>query len=122
MDGGPIARSEPLFVAGSSRTVMNTNRCRRVRFDHLLELDAGGMRRRSRHDFVEARLQSTGVAFSVASDNSGRRAAILQASPSKCRQVRADDAVAAVDRVLHVANEMGEADLIFLFGPSNWPA
>src|ERR1019366_3113331 len=69
-------------------------------------------------DFVEARLQSTGVAYQRGVRQFGAPRRDLAGLAEQMPQVRADDAVAAVDRVLHVANEMGEADLIFLFGPS----
>ena len=87
--------------------------------DHLFEFDAGGLRRRSLYDLVEALLQPTGVAFQrgVRQFIAPRRylAGLAELMP----QIGADDVVSTFYRVLRVAIEMRDAYLIFLFCPSH---
>src|SRR5471032_2054609 len=86
--------------------------------DHALQFDAGRMRRSAAHEVVEAALQAgrvssqcrIGEPFSSSSDPAG--------APEQMAQTGRKDAVARVDGVLHVADEMGEADLVLLRRPS----
>ena len=90
--------------------------------DDALELDAGRMRRRASHESVEASLKTCGInlqggvgeTFSPSSDSTG--------AAEQVTQFGREDAVARIDGILHITNEMGEADLILLFRPTELAA
>ena len=90
--------------------------------DDALELDAGRMRRRASHESVEASLKTCGInlqggvgeTFSPSSDATG--------AAEQVTQFGREDAVARIDGILHITNEMGEADLILLFRPTQLAA
>lgn len=77
--------------------------------DDALELDAGRVRRRASHEFVEASLKTCGinlqgrvrVTFSSSSDAAG--------AAQQVTQLGREGAVARVDGILHITNEMGGA-------------
>jgi len=90
--------------------------------DDALEFDAGRVRRGASHEFVEASLKTCGInlqgcvreAFSPSSDAAG--------AAEQVTQLGGEDAVVRIDGILHITNEMGEADLIFLFRPTELAA
>jgi hypothetical protein len=90
--------------------------------DHALELDAGFMGQRKTHEFVAAGVEPRGIGFqgrvgdpfSSPPDPAGA----AQQMPQRGRE----DVVPGVDGILHVADEMREADLIVHARPAHLPA
>ena len=105
-----------------SRLVTKTKRWRRDSLDHALQFDAGFMRRLARHEVVETRLEPRGVGFQRGVGQALASSADATGAPKQMAQVGREDIVAGVDGVLHVADEMGEADLMFLVGQAHLPA
>jgi hypothetical protein len=91
-------------------------------FDDALQFDAGGMGWRAGHERVEAGLEARGIGlergvgkfFASSPDPAGAAQQVAQAGGKQT--------VARFDGVLHVADKMGEADLMLRLGPSHLAA
>lgn len=83
--------------------------------DHGLQFEAGLVRRLARHEFIEARVEPRGV---------GLQRRVGESFPSLADPAGANRQMAQVgrvDRILHVANEMGETDLMILLRKAHLP-
>src|SRR5271169_483668 len=82
--------------------------------DHALQFNAGACRRRAAHEVVEAALQAGRVSSQRRVGEPFPSLADAAGAPEQMAQSGRKEAVAVVDGVLHVADEMGEADLVLL--------
>ena len=86
--------------------------------DPALELDAGRVRWRAAHEFVEAGFEARGIGFERHVRELVSPSANPAGSTKQMVQTGCENAVAGVDGILHVANEMSEADCLFSPSPS----
>ena len=80
--------------------------------DHALELDASLMGRHKPHEFVEAGIEPRGIGFQGRVGEPFSSPPDPAGSAQQMPKLGREDVVAGVDGILHVADEMGEADLI----------
>ena len=87
-------------------------------FDRAFPFDGGGMDGRQGDDPVELGFQASSVPFKrdVVQSVAPRR--LIAGQSEKVAQRRGEDAVALVNHLLRVAQEMGEADLLVLLRPA----
>ena len=122
MAHGRKARSEPLLVAVSSRFVTKTKRWERISLKVFCSLRPALWVGRQAHQAVQPSIEiglvgferAVGEVFASASDGAGPLQQALQARP--------EHRVSLVDGVLHVADEVGEAELLFLRRPAGLAA
>ena len=80
------------------------------------------MRRFSRHEVVEARFEPGRVSFQRGVGESLASLTEATGATEQVAKIGSENIVSSVDGVLRVADEMGEADLVFLGRPAQLAA
>src|ERR1019366_2102626 len=90
--------------------------------DHALEFDTSFVDRCEAHEFVEAGVEPRGIGFQGRVSEPFAPPPDPAGAAQQMPKLRREDVVAGVNGVLHVADEMGEADLMVHSRPAHLPA